>query len=476
MTYQEISSGIYEVPKTGSMNVPVRLVAQAHMLEHILSDRTLQQAKNVAALPGIIEASYVMPDGHEGYGFPIGGVAAFDAEEGIVSPGGVGYDINCGVRFLRTDLSVSDVQPKLTQLTDALFRNVPAGVGTKSKVRYNEQTLEPFVTHGIKHAVEQGFGIKKDLEHVEENGHMQGADYSRVSDLAKKRGAPQLGTLGSGNHFLEVQKVEKVFDAETAKAFGIFEGQITIMIHSGSRGFGHQVCDDNLRTSLRAAEKYGITLPDPELCGTPLDSPEAVEYFGAMKCAVNYAFCNRQFMTHWVRETMEQVFKKDWEALGVNPVYDVCHNIAKFEEHVVDGKKRNVCVHRKGATRAFWAGHEKVPAAYRAVGQPVIIPGSMNTSSYLLCGLPGAAKTFASSCHGAGRRMSRHMAIRQFDSRKIEADMVSKGQVIRATQPRLLSEEAGGAYKNVDDVVGAVEKAGISKIVAKMVPLGVVKG
>ncbi|MBI2445668.1 RtcB family protein [Candidatus Micrarchaeota archaeon] len=476
MTYQEISPGMYEVPREGPMRVPVRLVAQAHMLDHILSDRTLQQAKNVAALPGILEASYVMPDGHEGYGFPIGGVAAFDEEEGIVSPGGLGYDLNCGVRFIRTNYSENEIRPHLQRLTDALFKNIPSGVGSKAQIKFTPAELEDVVTQGLDWAVEKGYGRKQDRDHCEENGCFKGADYSKVSDLAKKRGAPQVGTLGSGNHFLEVQKVEKVFDPVIAKAFGVFEGQITMMIHSGSRGFGHQICDDNLRVMLRAAEKYGIPLADPELCCAPLDSKEAEDYLKAMSCAVNYAFCNRQLMTHWVRETFEQVFRKPQDEMGLELVYDVCHNVGKFEEYDIQGKKRNVFVHRKGATRAFWAGHPQVPQAYRAVGQPVIIPGSMNTSSYLLCGLPGAAKTFGSSCHGAGRRMSRHMAIRQFDSRKVEADMVSKGQVIRATQPRLLSEEAGGAYKNVDDVVGAVEKAGISKIVAKMVPLGVVKG
>lgn len=458
------------------MNVPVRLVAQPHMLEHILSDRTLQQAKNVASLPGILEASYVMPDGHEGYGFPIGGVAAFNAQDGIVSPGGIGYDVNCGVRLIRTNYSEKDINPHLQRLTDTLFKNIPSGVGSKAQIKFTIDQLEDVVTQGLDWAVEKGYGLKKDREHCEENGRFIGADYSKVSDLAKKRGAPQVGTLGSGNHFLEVQKVEKVFDPEIAKAFGIFEGQITVMIHSGSRGFGHQVCDDSLRVMLRAGEKYGITLADPELCCAPLSSSEAADYLAAMSCAVNYAFCNRQLMTHWVRESFQQVFKKDAQEQGLDLVYDVCHNVGKFEEHRVDGQKRKVFVHRKGATRAFWADHPQVPQAYRSVGQPVIIPGSMNTSSYLLCGLPGAEKTFGSSCHGAGRRMSRHAAIRAFDSRKIEADMQAKGQVIRATQPRLLSEEAGGAYKNVDDVVGAVEKAGISKIVAKMVPLGVVKG
>lgn len=476
MEPKEISPGIFEFPAEGNMNVPVRLVAQPHMLKHVMSDRTLNQARNVATLPGLLEASFVMPDAHEGYGFPIGGVAAFDTESGVVSPGGIGYDINCGVRLLRTNLSFDEVKPRLGALTDALFRNVPAGVGTQSKVKFTPMELEDFAVHGLDHAIEQGVGVARDQAHCEENGVFREADYGKVSDLAKKRGAPQLGTLGSGNHFLEIQRVEKVFDQEKAQAFGLQQDQITIMIHSGSRGFGHQICDDHIRVMLRAAEKYGISLPDAELCCAPLSSQEAENYLGAMRCAGNYAFCNRQFMTHWVRETMTEVFQKDWQELGVDLVYDVCHNIAKFEKHDFQGSQREVCVHRKGATRAFWNGRSEIPSAYRDVGQPVIIPGSMNTSSYVLGGLPGAAKTFGSSCHGAGRRMSRHAAIRMFDSQKIEAEMKQKGQFIRATKPRLLSEEAGGAYKDVDDVVGAVEKAGISNIVAKMIPLGIVKG
>ncbi len=476
MDYPQVSPGIYEVAKEGPMRVPVRLVAQEGMLGSILSDRTVQQAKNVASLPGILEAAYVMPDGHEGYGFPIGGVAAFDIEKGVVSPGGLGYDLNCGVRLLRTNLTADEIKPKLQALTDALFKNIPAGVGSKASLKFTVDQLEQVVTHGIGWAVEQGYGSKKDREHCEEGGRFDGADFSKVSDMAKKRGAPQVGTLGSGNHFLEVQRVEKIYDAEKAKAFGILEGQLTVMIHSGSRGFGHQICDDYIRVMLRASEKYGIKLVDPELCCAPLSSPEAADYLSAMPCAVNYAFCNRQLMTHWTRQTFEQVFHKETDEMGLELVYDVCHNVGKYEEHKVGGSNRQVFVHRKGATRAFWAGRKEVPSAYRNVGQPVIIPGSMNTSSYLLCGLPGAAQTFGSSCHGAGRRMSRHSAIRMFDSRKIQEEMTSKGQVVRVTQPGLLSEEAGGAYKNVDDVVQAVEAAGLCKIVAKMTPMGVIKG
>lgn len=474
--FKPIANALFEYAPIDGMNVPVRVVAEKHVLDRMMTDRTLNQAKNVAKLPGILEAAYVMPDGHEGYGFPIGGVAAFDICTGVVSPGGIGYDINCGVRLLRTNFSAEQIKPHIQRLTDALFRNIPAGVGSQAQIKFTQTQLEAVVTQGLDWAIEKGYGRKEDREHCEENGCFAGADYSKVSDLAKKRGAPQVGTLGSGNHFLEVQKVERVYDENIAKAFGIFKDQIVVMIHSGSRGFGHQVCDDNIRVMLRAAEKYKINLPDPELCCAPLDSPEADDYLATMSCAVNFAFSNRQLMTHWVRETFQQVFKRHDKDMDLELVYDVCHNVGKFEEHEVEGKTRKVFVHRKGATRAFWAGRPEIPAAYRNVGQPVTIPGSMNTSSYLLCGLPGAATTFGSSCHGAGRVMSRHAAMRQYNSQTIVEDMQKKGQTIRVTQPRLLAEEFGGAYKNVDDVVASVEAAGISKIVAKMVPLGVIKG
>ena len=474
--FTPVAEAMFEWQKEGDMNVPVRVVAQKHVLDRMMTDRTLNQAKNVAKLPGILDAVYVMPDGHEGYGFPIGGVAAFDTESGIVSPGGIGYDINCGVRLLRTNFSESELRPHIKTLTDALFKNIPSGVGSTAQIKFTQAQLEHIVTQGLFWAVEKGYGRKEDQDHCEESGCFSGADYSKVSDLGKKRGAPQVGTLGSGNHFLEVQKVEKVFDENKAKAFGIFQNQIVVMIHSGSRGFGHQVCDDNIRVMLRAAEKYHLKLPDPELCCAPLNCSESDDYLSAMSCAVNYAFCNRQLMTHWVRETFQEVFKKPQDQMGLELVYDVCHNVGKYEEHDVEGKRRKVFVHRKGATRAFWAGRPEIPAAYRDVGQPVTIPGSMNTSSYLLCGLPGAAKTFGSSCHGAGRIMSRHQAMRQYGSQDIVKSMEQKGQTIRVTQPRLLPEEFGGAYKNVDDVVASVEAAGISNIVAKMVPLGVIKG
>lgn len=476
---RNIGEAVWEIPVEAKMRVPVIVFGEEQIVEKMKKDKTFEQAKNVASLPGIIRSAFVMPDGHEGYGFPIGGVAAFEFETGIVSPGGVGYDINCGVRLLRTSLSEKDVQPVLRKLVDSLFEAVPSGVGSKGRIRLDVKELEKAVSLGAKWAVEKGYGVEEDLLKCEENGGKKEADPSKVSDLAKKRGAPQFGTLGSGNHFIEVQKVDKIFDKETAKIFGITEeGQITVMIHSGSRGYGHQICDDYIRVMLEASKKYGIELPDKELCCAPLDSREAEDYLKAMYSAMNYAFCNRQCMSSWVREVFEKIFSQDWEKLGIHTIYDVCHNIAKIEEHDVEGKKKKVCVHRKGATRAFWSGREEIPSVYRSTGQPVIIPGSMGTASYLLCGKPGASKTFGSTAHGAGRMMSRHEAIRLYGKGKgIQEEIEKKaGIAIKATGPEVIAEEAPGAYKDVDAVVRSTEKAGISSIVARLVPMGVIKG
>ncbi|MFH0836347.1 MAG: RtcB family protein [Candidatus Micrarchaeota archaeon] len=471
MDFKEKRKGVFEA--ASESGVPVRVYAKKELLKQMEKDRTLSQASNVASLPGIIDAAMIMPDGHEGYGFPIGGVAAFSLENGVVSPGGVGYDINCGMRLARTNLTVEDVKPKLKPLIESLFDNIPCGIGTKSRLRLDDNGLRKAVEGGAKWAVENGFGIKEDVEHCEENGRMQNADYSKVSDKAKSRGRPQIGTLGSGNHFIEVQRVEKIFDEETAKAFGITgENQVMLMIHSGSRGFGHQICSDYIDVMLNAARKYGIPLKDPELCCAPLGTKEADDYFGAMNCAVNYAFANRLAMLHWARESFQKVLGGSWEDYEINSVYDVAHNIAKIEEH--NGER--VCVHRKGATRAFWKGRSEVPSAYREVGQPVIIPGTMNTSSYVLCGLEGAKETFGSTCHGAGRAMSRHEALRTYRGIDVQKEMEAKGMAVRATQPRVLAEEASGAYKNVDTVVESVELTGLCKIVAKLKPLGVIKG
>ncbi len=466
MEFNEIRDCVHESEK-------VRVYARSDLFESMKGDRTLKQIRNVSRLPGLEGKAMVMPDGHEGYGFPIGGVAAFRVEDGVISPGGVGYDINCGMRLLRSDLKAEDVKPHVRELVEAFYENVPVGVGAKSRQRLTKEELGEAVTRGMDWAIENGVGTKKDAEHCEEGGAMKGADYSKVSDRAKKRGKPQLGTLGSGNHFLELQRVSQVFDEEKAKAFGLFEGQTTVMIHSGSRGYGHQICSDYIRVMLEASKKYGIELADPELCCAPVGSPEARDYAGAMASAVNYAFLNRFYMSHWVRQSFEQVLGNgDWESHGLHSVYDVCHNIAKFEEH--DGKK--LCVHRKGATRAFWAGREEVPADYRAVGQPVIIPGSMQTASYVLCGLPGAKESWGTVCHGAGRVMSRHAAIDSFNSDKLASEMNAKHIEVKAKNARTLSEEAGGAYKNVDAVVESVERAGLAKIVAKLEPMGVIKG
>jgi len=428
---------------------------------------TTEKTKEIKVHGGILdEIEAIEPAGIEKvYDFTVEDNHNFVANGLIVS--------NCGIRLLRTNLEASEVKQRARELVDALFEGIPSGVGSKGRIRLkDDDELGEAVTRGVKWALDEGYGVAADAEHCEEGGAMGGADYSKVSAMARKRGRPQLGTLGSGNHFLEIQRVEKVFDVEAAKAFGLREGQVCVAIHSGSRGFGHQVCDDYIRVMLGASEKYGIKLADKELCCAPLSSPEASDYLGAMACGVNYAFANRQAMTHWTREAFAKVFKRDWESMDLSLVYDVCHNIAKIEEH--NGKK--LCVHRKGATRAFWAGRPEVPAAYRAVGQPVIIPGSMETASYVLKGLPGAAESWGSTCHGSGRVKSRSQALRDYSGIEIQRGMEARGVVVRAVETGVLAEEAGGAYKKVDDVVGAVERAGLCGIVARLVPMGVIKG
>ena len=432
-------------------------------------DTALKEISNYGVLQDPIESIKEIPYSGVIYDFTVENTHNFFADGICVS--------NCGVRLLATNKNVDELQPNIKKLVDCLYANVPVGVGTKSKVRFNTAQLEELVASGVDFAVSEGYATKRDKEYCEENGRIAGADYSKVSQKARSRGAPQVGTLGSGNHFIEIQKIDKIYDAETAKAFGLDEeGQVTVMIHSGSRGFGHQICDDSVRLMLTNAKRNGLELPDPELSAAPLGSKEADDYFGQMNCAVNYAFNNRQFMTHFVRQSFAEALGGDWESHGLDLVYDVCHNIAKYEEHVVDGKNRNVCVHRKGATRAFWAGRKEIPLAYRSIGQPVIVPGSMNTASYVLCGLPGASASFGSSCHGAGRAMSRHAALREYDGVKLQQEMESKGMAVRAPSPKSLAEEAGGAYKDVDEVVATVAKAGISKLVARLTPLGVIKG
>lgn len=461
------------------MRVPGLVLADAGLLEKMRTDRTLEQCSNVAHLPGIYKYSITLPDGHEGYGFPIGGVAATDYENGVVSPGGVGYDINCGVRLLTTNLSESDIKPKLPDLATTIFNNVPSGLGSRRKdFRVSFSELDRVAREGVPWVIERGYGWKEDTEHCEENGCMKNADPNKVSSTAKSRGETQLGTLGSGNHFLEIQKVDKIFNPQIAKVFGVtHEGQVTVMIHCGSRGFGHQICSDYLRVMERAVNKYKIEIPDRELACAPGTSPEAQDYFQAMTCAVNYAFVNRQTIAHWVRQSFEQVLKKPAETFGLKLVYDVAHNIAKIEEHKVSGQTKKVWIHRKGATRAFPPNHEAVPADYRPYGQPVIIPGSMGTSSWLLVGTAKAMElTFGSTAHGAGRMMSRAAAKRQFWGGEIKKALENRGMVIRAASQVVLAEEADPAYKDVDRVAEVSDKVGIATRVVRLVPLAVVKG
>ncbi len=461
------------------MRVPGVVFADEDLLDKMRSDRTLDQCANVAHLPGIYRYSITLPDGHEGYGFPIGGVAATDYEEGVVSPGGVGYDINCGVRLLSTNLSEKDVRPNLRDLAEIIFRNVPSGLGSRRKdFKITPHELDRIVIEGVPGIVDQGFGWPEDAGHCEEAGRMEGADPSKVSPGAKDRGLSQIGTLGSGNHFLEIQKVDKIFDSKVAKAFGVTHiGQVTVMIHCGSRGYGHQVCSDYLRVMERAVHKYKLDLPDRELACAPGTSDEAQDYYKAMACAVNFAFVNRQTIMHWVRQSFRQVFKEPPEKIGLNLVYDVAHNIAKIEEHEINGRERKVWVHRKGATRAFPSGHKDVPDDYRSYGQPVIIPGSMGTSSWLLVGTGKAMEvSFGSTAHGAGRMLSRAAAKRRFWGDKVRKDLENRGIVIRSASAVVLAEEADPAYKDVDKVAEVSNSLRIATHVARLLPLAVIKG
>ncbi len=458
------------------MRVPGRLFVSSKLLAN-LEHETIEQTANVATLPGIQKYSMAMPDAHSGYGFPIGGVAAFDRESGVISPGGVGYDINCGVRIIRTNLTADEVLPRMKDLIELLFRDIPSGVGSKSKIRASDRELDDAFLYGAKWAVESGYGVTEDTGHCEENGFMKGADPSKVSDKARTRGKPQFGTLGSGNHFLEVQRVDEVYDEDAAKAFGLHKGQVTVMIHCGSRGAGHQICDDYLKILERATHKYGIVLPDRQLACAPAESAEGQNYFKAMAAGANYAWANRQVITHWVRETFARFFRRDMDDLGMHLIYDVAHNVAKLEEHTIDGKKKMVYVHRKGATRAFPPGHPDVPAVYRNVGQPVLIPGSMGTPSFVLHGTEKAMElTFGSACHGAGRVSSRSAALKAFRGEDIQRELASKGISVRAVQPSVIAEEAPAVYKSSEDVVDVVHQLGIARKVVRLLPMGVAKG
>ncbi len=476
---KKVNDFVHEIERdtARNMNVPVRVYANENIIKVMGKDRTLLQAVNAAALPGIVNAMLVMPDGHEGYGFPVGGVAAFDANSGIVSPGSVGYDINCGVRLIKTNMDEQEVRPKLSQLMDSLFRNVPSGVGSKISLGFTRSDLEKVALEGVPYIISKGYGFADDADRIEEGGFMKGANPDRVSDLAKKRGVQQLGTLGAGNHFLEVQKVEKLFDDKIAGIYGLEKDQVVVMLHSGSRGYGHQVCSDYLRILSEYQAREKITLPDPELSYARIGSKEAEDYLGAMRSAVNFAFTNRQIMTHSIRKSFSETFGKSADTLGMEIIYDVAHNIAKLEEHNVDGKRMKLYVHRKGATRAFGPGNEAVPRIYREAGQPVLIPGSMGTASYVLAGRQEAMdESFGSSCHGSGRLMSRHQAIREIPASKTIGDLDKKHVEFRVRSRKLISEEATWAYKNIDDVVASVAGAKISNIVARMVPIGVAKG
>ena len=477
MKFQQIDEYRFRIPRDGQMRVPGLIYASEGMIADIRSDKSPEQVRNVAHLPGIIGHSIAMPDIHWGYGFPIGGVAAFDEETGVLSPGGVGYDINCGVRLLRTDIERGELIGQLPDLATALHKAIPSGVGSKSHRRLTERELSDVLARGAEWAVAHGYGERADLEHTEEGGHMRGADPEGVSEKARTRGLPQLGSLGSGNHFCEIGYVSEIYDETAARAFGLELEGVTVLIHSGSRGFGYQVCDDSLRVMLAASQRYGIELPDRQLCAAPLSSPEARRYFGGMCSAVNYAFANRQMLTHFVREAFEQLMGKGWAQLGMRLVYDVCHNIAKWETHEVEGRPQRVCVHRKGATRAFGPGHPDVPERYRAVGQPVLIPGDMGRYSYVLAGTDVAMReTFGSCCHGAGRRMSRHQAAKEAKGRSIFKELERRGIFVRSDSARTVAEEISEAYKDVSDVVDAVTGAGLAKKVAKLVPLAVIKG
>jgi tRNA-splicing ligase RtcB len=447
------------------------------VLEKGLEVQAIDQVANVAMLPGIIGASMAMPDVHTGYGFAIGGVAAFDLKEGIVSPGGVGYDINCGVRLMRSNLLREDVMPKMRDLVAVLYAEVPSGVGSKGKIRLGHDDQKKILLKGARWAVEQGFGDPGDLDKTESGGCIEGADPSLISDKAYERGRAQQGTLGSGNHFLEVQYVDEIYDEKAAGSLGLFKDQITVMIHTGSRGFGHQVCTDFLEVMEQAINKYKMELPDKELACAPFESPEARDYLAAMRAAANYAWANRQCIMHWARNSFYKVFSLSPRELGMRLIYDVAHNIAKIEEHNVNGRKMKLIVHRKGATRAFPPGHPELPDFYRPLGQPVLIPGDMGRASYVLLGTEKAMEeTFGSTCHGAGRIMSRHQAIKRAKGRAIWREMEDKGIIVRSAGRETLAEEMPDAYKDISHVVDVVQNAGLSKKVARLRPIGVIKG
>jgi tRNA-splicing ligase RtcB len=478
MELVKLSDHLWEIPKTGAMLVPGRVYASAKMMDELRDDPALTQVANVACLPGIVGYSLAMPDIHWGYGFPIGGVAAVDAHQGVISPGGVGYDINCGVRLARTHLEFSFVEPRIDRLADALFAKIPAGVGSEGAIPgLSIEQLQEVVSEGAQWALRNGYATRRDLEHTEEGGRLAGADPEQISARAYQRGAKQLGTLGSGNHFLEVSRVDEIYDAKVADALGLTLGQVAVMIHSGSRGLGHQTCDDYLKLIDRAMARYEIRLPDRQLAAVPISSPEGRAYLGAMAAAANFAWCNRQVMMHLAEQAFLEALSITPRALSFALVYDVCHNIAKFEEHIVDGRKRLVCVHRKGATRAFGPGNPALPEALCPLGQPVLIPGDMGRYSFVLIGLETAMReTFGSSCHGAGRVMSRTRAKKEAGGRDLHAELKALGVTVRAHSRAGIAEEMPHAYKDVAEVVEVMEAAGVTRRVARLKPFAVIKG
>ncbi len=468
----------YRIPKQGKALVDGMIYASEALFDDIEDDDSLRQVVNVSHLPGIVKNSIAMPDIHSGYGFPIGGVAAFDMKEGVISPGGVGYDINCGVRLMRSNLYKDDIMDKIGKLVNGLFENIPTGLGSHRKdMKLSDMEMREVCYQGAKWAIDQGFGYQEDLEYIEEKGAMEPADDSNISAKAFKRGNNQLGTLGSGNHFIELSYVSEVYDRKAADQMGLSLDHITVSVHTGSRGFGYQICDDYIKEMDKAARKYGFELPDRQLCCAPVSSKEGRQYLGAMGAAANFAFCNRQIISHWVRETFEKYLKISPKDHDLRLVYDVAHNMAKIEDHLVDGKKKKLCVHRKGATRAFPPNHPDIPKAYQEIGQPVLVPGDMGRYSYVLVGSELAfGETFGSCCHGAGRVLSRHKAKKLAKGRKIEDELRKKNIIVKAKGRGTLDEEMPDAYKDVNDVVNVVDGAGLAKKIVQLRPLGVIKG
>ncbi|RJP84508.1 MAG: RtcB family protein [Desulfobacteraceae bacterium] len=467
----------WEIKKQGPMRVPARIYSSPSMIETIKKEETLQQLVNVAQLPGILTAALAMPDIHWGYGFPIGGVAAFDCDEGVISPGGVGYDINCGVRLAATNLTEAEVQPRLEDLVNALFNAIPCGVGSTGSVRLSQTDLKKALKTGSRWAVENGYGEESDIHHTEDNGCMEDADPSAVTDRALDRGKNQLGTLGSGNHFLEIGVVDEIFDEPAARAFGLTQGHITVLLHTGSRGLGHQTCDDFLASMAKRLHIDGVPVPDRQLACARISSPSGEKYYRAMSCAANFAWANRQILMYQAKEVLMRALNISPRSLAMRLVYDVCHNIAKFETHTVNGKKQRVCVHRKGATRSFPPGHPALCAEYKQVGQPILIPGDMGTASYVLAGAEGSMEeTFGSTCHGAGRVLSRTAAKKAAHGRSLSRELEDKGILVRWTGRTTMAEEMPDAYKDVSQVVDVVHGSGISRKVVRLRPLAVVKG